>query len=92
MTERKLTADNTPDMGMVQALLEENEENILQELIDEKENLIKKLDELQSLVDRELQIEADEDDDNGGSAPKKNESERNAFSFVYILENFAIQS
>lgn len=88
-----MTADNTPDMDLVASALQENEENILQELMDEKENLIKKLDELQTLVDDELQIEADEDDEDGGAAPKKEEDESRIFIFfqsVLLNSNFLI--
>lgn len=74
------------------SLLDEAEggkdENILKELMEERENLIQRLEDLQKLVDDELKIEDEDDDDDG--PVKKDEESNQTLLYLILNPNFHI--
>lgn len=82
-----METDQGPDMSLLDEAEGGKDENILKELMEERENLIKRLEDLQKLVDDELKIE-EEDDDDDGPVKKEEESNPNTEYFLSLNLNY----
>ena len=83
-----METDQGPDMSLLDEAEGGKDENILKELMEERENLIQRLEDLQKLVDDELKIEDEDDDDDG--PVKKDEESNQTLLYLILNPNFHI--